>query len=155
MFKRNSNRTITIQDDSVKNPYDPNSFVEKMNSVVFLYNNKPGSPANFYQNALMVNADAYNEYLALTREISEQFLGLTGRLKNAQLPTLLPDAKLFIDNFERIKNYNDNDFREAMTKEAILLMNTLKICIEANKKCAINNGIPIEPIKSFIKDKSF
>lgn len=145
MFKRDTTtRTVIIQDDSPKNPFNTSEFVHWMNQTVCLFDQRYEGPAKCYQNALVKDTDRYNAFQDLTTEMSKQFIYLCGMLKAKGLPVVMPDYQYYEKAYEQIKTYDDATFVAAMQKEVTLLEKSLKLSIDSNVKTAKAHNIPLE-----------
>lgn len=146
-------KLLKIQNNSVIDIYDTNDFVLKCNNVLALIN--PDNNPNifeFYINALIVDSDKYNKMCELKTEMWKQFkTGLTGELKMATLPVVIPDGEYFIQRFKEAKaNYertsNSKQFQKTIEEDANLFLSALGYSVEANKQCAKNHNVAINKI---------
>ena len=145
MFRRDtSTRTVVIQDDSIREPFNTDNFVEWMNQTVYLFDQKYEGPARCYQNELIKDKDRYNNFQDLTTNMAKQFVYLCGMLNAKGLPVVMPDYQIYQKAFEQIKNYDDKAFIAAIQKEVTLLEKSLKLSIESNIKTAKAHNIPLE-----------
>lgn len=143
MFIRYTNRTVEIKDDNPQNPYNTQEFVKRMNQTVHLFDEDYEGPAKAYSNALVQDATRYNNFLDLCTEMSKQFTYLCGALKSNGLSVSMPDYEVFLQEYEKIKKYNDRDFVMAIQKEVKLLEDSMRYSIDRNIKTAKTYGIPL------------
>ncbi len=148
MFRRNlDTRTIMVQDDSVKNPFNADNFVKLMNQAINLVDvtyDGPG-PANIYANSLINDPKRYNNFNELIDEFSEQCLYLCGALKQRGLPVTLPDAQSFLTKFDEINNLYDGPvFTQAILNEVKALEISFMTSIQQNIRTAQLNNVPLK-----------
>lgn len=145
MFRRDTNtRTVVIQDDSIREPFNTDEFVKWMNQTVYLFDQKYEGPARCYHNELIKDKDRYNAFQDLTTNMAEQFVYLCGMLKAKGLPVVMPDYQIYQKAFEQIKNYDDKSFIIAIQREVALLEKSLKLSIDSNIRTAKTHNIPLE-----------
>ena len=143
---------ITVKDDDVLHPYDPNKLVGFLNSTINFIPTKDTRGnytivGQYCKNVVLTNntADEYNDFVVYQSASLDVIL--IKLLKKARLPIQFVDCQYFTDRFNKdikpLALTNPQKYDEALAIYTEQLRKSIKEVIETNVKTAIENNIEI------------
>lgn len=144
---------ITVKDDDVLHPYDPNEFVGYLNDTMAFVPTKDSDGnytlvGKYCKNVILTNttADEYNEFI-LYQNVSLD-VGLIKKLKRALQPVRFIDCKEWTKIFNRDvlpkAQTNPQEYLKALEEYTTKLKDAVKTVMETNVQTALDHGIEIE-----------
>ncbi len=159
----NVKHIITIKDNSIAQPYDPNKLVDLINGTINFVPDKKGNGENtivgaYCKNNIFTNAsiEDYNAF-NLHQNVSLD-LELIKALKKAHLSIQFVDCQFYTDKFNReikpLLATNPQQFEVKLRDYAEMVRLSVKEVMENNVKTAIRNNVEIQDAESLkLKNK--
>ena len=159
----NVKHIVTIKDDSIAQPYDPNKLVDLINGTINFVPDKKGNGENtivgaYCKNNIFTNAtiEDYNAF-NLHQNVSLD-LELIKALKRAHLPIQFVDCHYYTDKFNTevkpLLATNPQQFEEKLRGFSEMVRLSVKEVMENNVKTAIKNNVEIKDAESLkLKNK--
>lgn len=154
LVKGEKSKTITLQDDSERQVFDPTEYIRLIGDVVDVLNTRdPNSPLKNYENSLLENSEDRDAFVDYAYCMAQQLRFLTGKLKSAHLPVTMPDGKYFLERFKLAKESSSEIFDQIIRFDSRELLLALKTSVDKNIDFALRYGIEIPTKSVFFKSK--